>query len=57
MFVSTLFSKTAIPGGTPIIVNHCLIGAVGISGRRPEDDQQFADDVAAIIIQEVLQAE
>ncbi|HZK53338.1 MAG TPA: heme-binding protein [Desulfosporosinus sp.] len=48
---------TPIPGGASIIIGHCLIGAVGISGRRPEDDQKFADMAALKIVQEILKSQ
>ena len=36
------------PGGTPVIDGQTTVGAVGISGRSPEDDQTLADRIAVI---------
>ncbi|AFM02232.1 uncharacterized protein, possibly involved in utilization of glycolate and propanediol [Desulfitobacterium dehalogenans ATCC 51507] len=46
---------TAMPGGTPIVLINELIGAVGISGRHPKDDQELADKAVSFIIQEILE--
>ncbi len=36
------------PGGAPVRVRETTIGAVGISGRTSEEDQQLADRIAAL---------
>ncbi|BAE86532.1 hypothetical protein DSY4743 [Desulfitobacterium hafniense Y51] len=44
---------TAMPGGTPVVLNNGLIGAVGISGRCPKDDQELADKAVTLILQKL----
>lgn len=39
-FVDTGY--TALPGGTPIVAGDQVVGAVGISGRRPDQDEALA---------------
>jgi len=36
------------PGGTPVRHGETVIGAVGISGRSAEEDQQLADRIASL---------
>lgn len=36
------------PGGTPVRHQETVIGAVGISGRTAEEDQQLADRIAKL---------
>ncbi len=47
MLVYTDPAFTAFPGGTPVrLRDGTLVGAVGISGRKPEEDQLLADRIA-----------
>lgn len=46
---------TALPGGTPVIIDNCIIGAIGISGRKPQDDQKLADKAVSLILNEMTE--
>lgn len=37
---------TALPGGAPILAGGRIVGAVGVSGLKPVEDQALADQLA-----------
>ncbi|SBW10392.1 conserved hypothetical protein [uncultured delta proteobacterium] len=41
---------TSLPGGVPVFDGKTCLGAVGVSGRRLEEDEELADAFAAVIV-------